>query len=291
MFYYLFFEQLADTLSPFNVFRYISFRSIYATVTALLISLIFGPFVIERLKRLRIGEQIREEIPETHQTKAGTPTMGGILIISSVLISISLWARLDQPYIFLLIFSLLWFGALGFLDDYKKITNQRSLGLRGWQKIALQTLGAFAIAIFIYRWGPIPKDGLTSQTSIIIPFFKDLHPDLGIWFIPFATLVIVGTSNAVNPDGWHGWLGDRLHTVCSGDVWHIGLSDQPSTTGGISGYRSPAGCRGNGNRFLRRANWRRFGILMVQLPSGASFHGRYRFFVPWRGAWDGINFD
>lgn len=205
MFYYLFFEQLADTFSPFNVFRYISFRSIYATVTALLISLLFGPFVIERLKRLRIGEQIRDEIPETHQTKAGTPTMGGILIISSVLISISLWARLDQPYIFLLIFSLLWFGALGFLDDYKKITNQRSLGLRGWHKIALQTLGALAIACFIYRWGPIPKDGLTSQTSIIIPFFKDLHPDLGIWFIPFATLVIVGTSNAVNlTDGMDG---------------------------------------------------------------------------------------
>ena len=157
MFYYLFFEQLADTFSPFNVFRYISFRSIYATITALLISLIFGPLVIERLKRLRIGEQIREEIPETHQTKAGTPTMGGILIISSVLISISLWARLDQPYIFLLIFSLLWFGILGFLDDYKKITNQRSLGLRAWHKIVLQTLGAFAIAFFIYRWGPHPE--------------------------------------------------------------------------------------------------------------------------------------
>ena len=273
MFYYLFFEQLADTFSPFNVFRYISFRSIYATITALLISLIFGPLVIERLKRLRIGEQIREEIPETHQTKAGTPTMGGILIISSVLISISLWARLDQPYIFLLIFSLLWFGILGFLDDYKKITNQRSLGLRAWHKIVLQTLGAFAIAFFIYRWGPIPKDGLTSQTSIIIPFFKDLHPDLGIWFLPFATLVIVGTSNAVNlTDGMDG-LAIGCTLFRSGDVRHSGLFDQSSTTGGISGYRSPAGCWRSGNRLLRGANRRRFGILMVQLPPGASFHG------------------
>ena len=205
MFYYLFFERLIDVFSPFNVFRYISFRSIYATVTALLISLLFGPLVIQHLKRLRIGEQIREEGPEAHQSKAGTPTMGGVLIISSVLISIFLWARLDQPYVFLLIFSLLWFGGLGFLDDYKKIAKQQSLGLRGWHKIALQTMGAFAIAYFIYRWGPIPKDGLTSKTSIIIPFFKDLHPDLGIWFVPFATLVIVGTSNAVNlTDGMDG---------------------------------------------------------------------------------------
>jgi len=205
MFYYFFFERLIDIFSPFNVFRYISFRSIYATVTALLISLLLGPWVIRHLKRLRIGEHIREEGPAAHQIKAGTPTMGGVLIISSVLISLFLWARLDQSYVFLLIFSLLWFGGLGFLDDYKKITKQQSLGLRGWHKIALQSMGAFAIAYFIYRWGPLPKDGLMSKTSIIIPFFKDLHPDLGVWFVPFATLVIVGTSNAVNlTDGMDG---------------------------------------------------------------------------------------
>jgi phospho-N-acetylmuramoyl-pentapeptide-transferase len=223
MFYYLFFEQFTDTFSPFNVFRYISFRSIYATVTALSISLILGPFVIRHLKRLRIGEQIREDGPAAHQSKAGTPTMGGVLIISSVLISIFLWARLDQPYIFVLTFSLVWFGGLGFLDDYQKITQQQSLGLRGWHKIMLQTLGALAIAYYLYRWGPIPTDGLTKKTSIIIPFFKQLRPDLGIWFIPFTVLVIVGTSNTVNlTDGMDGLA--------------IGCTLFVATTFGVLGY-------------------------------------------------------
>ncbi len=205
MFYYLFFEKLTELFSPLNVFRYISFRSIYATVTALLITLLLGPFVIQRLKRLKIGEHIHEDVPQEHQSKAGTPTMGGLLIISSVLISIALWARLDRPHIFVLAFSLIWFGGLGFLDDYQKIARQQSLGLRGWHKIFLQIIGALAIAFYIYHWGPTPKDNLTSKTSIIIPFFKALRPDLGIWFIPFATLVIVGTSNAVNlTDGMDG---------------------------------------------------------------------------------------
>ncbi|MCZ6680369.1 MAG: phospho-N-acetylmuramoyl-pentapeptide-transferase [Candidatus Poribacteria bacterium] len=223
MLYYLFFEQLTDIFSPFNVFRYITFRSIYATVTALLISLLFGPLVIRHLRRLRIGEQIREDGPEIHQSKAGTPTMGGLLIISSVLISTFLWARLDQPYIFVLVFSLAWFGGLGFLDDYAKITKQRSLGLRGWHKLLLQAIGAFVIAYYLYRWGPVPQDDLTSKTSIIIPFFKHLRPELGIWFIPFTILVIVGTSNAVNlTDGMDGLA--------------IGCTLFVATTFGILGY-------------------------------------------------------
>ena len=205
MFYYLFFELLTDVFSPFNVFRYISFRSIYATVTALLIALVFGPLVIRHLRQLKIGQYIQEDGPKTHLIKAGTPTMGGVLIISSVLISTFLWARLDQPYIFLLALSLLWFGGIGFLDDYLKITKQQSLGLKGWHKIFLQAVGAFAIAYFLYQWGPVPKDGLTEKTSIIIPFFKQLRPDLGIFFIPFAAFVIVSASNAVNlTDGLDG---------------------------------------------------------------------------------------
>jgi phospho-N-acetylmuramoyl-pentapeptide-transferase len=223
MFYYLFFEQLTDAVSPFNVFRYISFRSIYATVTALLIALLFGPFVIRHLQRLKIGQHIREDGPEAHHSKAGTPTMGGLLIISAVVISMFLWARLDQPYIFVLAFSLIWFGGLGFLDDYQKITKQQSLGLRGWQKMTLQTIGAVAIAYYIYQWGPIPQDSETSKTAIIIPFFKDLRPDLGILFIPFATLVIVGSSNAVN-------LTDGL------DGLAIGCTLFVATTFGVLGY-------------------------------------------------------
>ena len=205
MFYYLFFELLTDVFSPLNVFRYISFRAIYATVTALLIALVFGPFVIRHLRQLKIGQYIQEDGPQSHVIKAGTPTMGGVLIISSVLISTLLWARLDQPYIFLLALSLLWFGGIGFLDDYLKITKQQSLGLRGWHKIFLQTIGALAIAFYLYHWGPAPKDDLTTNTSIIIPFFKQLRPNLGFLFIPFATIVIVGTSNAVNlTDGLDG---------------------------------------------------------------------------------------
>jgi len=205
MFYYFFFEQLTNAFSPFNVFRYISFRSIYATVTALLISLLLGPLVIEHLKRLRFGEQIREEGPKAHQGKAGTPTMGGVLIIASVLISTFLWARLDQPYIFLLVFSVIWFGGIGFIDDFQKITKKQSLGLRGWHKIALQAVGALIIGFYLYRWGPVPTDPLTSRTSLVIPFFKELRPELGIWFILFTAIVIVGTSNAVNlTDGMDG---------------------------------------------------------------------------------------
>ncbi len=223
MFYYLFFEVLKGVFSPFNVFRYISFRSIYATVTALLISLLFGPFVIRHLRRLKIGQHIQTDGPQTHLTKAGTPTMGGVLIITSVLISIFLWARLDQPYIFLLTFSLLWFGGIGFLDDYRKLTKRQSLGLRGWHKIFLQMIGAFIIAYYVYQWGPVPKDSVASKTSIIIPFFKNLHPDLGILFIPFVMLVIVGASNAVN-------LTDGL------DGLAIGCTLFVATTFGILGY-------------------------------------------------------
>lgn len=205
MFYHLLYENLVEAFSPFNIFRYISFRAIYATATSLIIALVLGPFMIRRLKQLRIGEHIREEGPKDHQSKAGTPTMGGVLIIVSVLISVVFWSRLDQPYIYLMILTTLWFGALGFLDDYSKLVKQQSLGLRGWHKIGLQTLGALAIAAYLYYAGPAQADDPTTRTSLMLPFFKEVHPNLGILFIPFATLVIVGTSNAVNlTDGMDG---------------------------------------------------------------------------------------
>ena len=158
MFYHLFYENLVEAFSPFNIFRYISFRAIYATATALVISLVLGPFMIQRLKQLRIGEHILEDGPGAKSTewdeKAGTPTMGGILIIVSVLVSVLFWSRLDQPYLFMMVLTTLWFGGLGFLDDYSKLVKQQSLGLRGWHKIGLQTLGAVAIAVYLYGWGP-----------------------------------------------------------------------------------------------------------------------------------------
>ena len=214
MFYHLFFENLLELFSPFNIFRYISFRAIYATATALIISLVLGPFMIARLKQLRIGEHIQEEVEKAQESsekqgKAGTPTMGGILIIVSVLISVLFWARLDQPYIYLMLFTTLYFGGLGFLDDISKISKGQSLGLRGWHKIALQTVGGLAIAFYLYKWGPpvaaAESSDIAVRTSLSLPFFKDLQPNLGILFIPFATLVIVGTSNAVNlTDGMDG---------------------------------------------------------------------------------------
>ncbi len=209
MFYHLFFESLVDTFSPFNIFRYISFRAIYATATALVISLVLGPFMIARLKQLRIGEHLIEEGPksksEEWDSKAGTPTMGGILIIVSILVSIVFWSRLDQPFFYLMILTILWFGGLGFLDDYSKLVKQQSLGLRGWHKIGLQTVGALAIASYLYQAGPIVTGDVATRTSLSLPFFKTVQPELGILFIPFATLVIVGTSNAVNlTDGMDG---------------------------------------------------------------------------------------
>ena len=205
MFYQFLYENLVDIFSPFNVFRYISFRAIYATATSLIIALVLGPFMIRRLKQLRIGEHIREEGPKDHQSKAGTPTMGGVLIIVSVLISVIFWSRLDQHYIYLMILAILWFGGLGFLDDYSKLVKQQSLGLRGWHKIGLQTIGALAIAAYLYQWGPMQAADPATRTSLTLPFFKDVQPNLGILFIPFATLVIVGASNAVNlTDGMDG---------------------------------------------------------------------------------------
>jgi len=214
MFYYLFFKKLIDIFSPFRVFRYIAFRSVYAIVTALLISLALGPFVIKKLQFLKFGQQIRDDGPDTHFTKAGTPSMGGLLILSAVFIAVALWARLDVSITFVLLFSIVWFGILGFLDDYAKVAKKRSLGLRGWHKIGLQAIGAFIIAYYMYRWAPdyylgsteggTPEEIIT-PTTIFFPFFKNFHPDLKLLFIPFAMLVIIGASNAVNlTDGLDG---------------------------------------------------------------------------------------
>ena len=139
MFYYLFFEKLIELFSPFNVFKYITFRSVYAAVTALLICFILGPFVIRRLQILKFGQAIRWEVQDTHNHKAGTPTMGGLLVIAALLLSTVLWARLDNPLVWIAIFSALWFGGIGFVDDYYKIIRSPS-GVKAWQRLALESL-------------------------------------------------------------------------------------------------------------------------------------------------------
>jgi phospho-N-acetylmuramoyl-pentapeptide-transferase len=203
MFYYLFFEKLKQFFSPFNVFKYITFRSAYAAITALLICLVLGPFVIKKLRKLKVGENIRSEIMDTHNHKAGTPTMGGLLILASLLISTILWARLDNPLVIVVGFTAIWFGAIGFIDDYSKLT--RSAGVRSWYKLIAQAAGAFAIAYYMYAFAPSSTDGVTPNTALCFPFLKNIRPDLHWLFIPFAMIVIMGSSNAVNlTDGLDG---------------------------------------------------------------------------------------
>ena len=231
MFYYLFFEKLQQFFSPFNVFKYITFRAAYATITALLICLVLGPFVIRKLRSLNVGQNIRWEIMDTHNHKAGTPTMGGLLILTSLLLSTVLWARLDNPLVGVVVFSAIWFGAIGFVDDYLKLIRSPA-GIRAWQKLAAQAVGAFAIAYYMYAFAPSPTDGVTSNTSVWFPFFKNIHPDLHWLFIPFAMIVIMGASNAVNlTDGLDGLaIGCVIfvagtYTVLSYITSHFGVSN------------------------------------------------------------------
>ncbi len=213
MIYYIFYEWIYKSLSQqspesvfvkaLNVFQYVSFRAAYATVTALLISLLFGGRVIRALKTWNVGQQIREEGPQAHMAKRGTPTMGGVLIIGSVLISTLLWARLSNLYVWIIIIATTLFAVIGFLDDYAKVAKKQSLGLTGKQKLIAQFLiaaGVWATLYFFadYSW------------NLSIPFFKDTDitgiTKIGPWiYLPFIILVLIGSSNAVNlTDGLDG---------------------------------------------------------------------------------------
>ncbi len=191
---------LHDQYPIFNVFKYITFRTMYAVVTALILSLTFGPWMIRKLQQLQIGEQIREDGPQNHFSKAGTPTMGGALILVAFFIAVILWADLSNPYTSVLLFATLAFGMIGAYDDYLKISKKSSDGFTTKPKFIIQMLVAGVIALWIYSISPVAE-----STSITIPFFKDVMPDLGWFFFPFVMLVIVGTCNAVNlTDGLDG---------------------------------------------------------------------------------------
>ena len=182
----------------FNVFRYITFRTIYATVTALLLTLVLGPLFIKKLKQLHFRQYVRDDGPTTHLTKEGTPTAGGLLILFSVTVSTFLWADLTNQYVWAVIFSLCAMGGIGFLDDWKKIKGGSARGISARQKLCLQTLVATAIASYLY----VQPD---YNTLLSIPFLKNALPDLGGFYIPFVILIIVGSSNAVNlTDGLDG---------------------------------------------------------------------------------------
>jgi phospho-N-acetylmuramoyl-pentapeptide-transferase len=197
---YEIFYNLQDYFSPFNVFRYITFRTSLAAITALIISFIIGPPVIGWLKKISMIQQIRDDGPKTHYSKAGTPTMGGIIIITSVTISMLMWGNFRNMYIILVMFALIGFGLIGFIDDYLKAVKKNPKGLRAYQKFGLQIIIATAISLFLFF---NPKDPY--NTVLSIPFFKKWLIDLGYFYIPFAMFVIVGSSNAVNlTDGIDG---------------------------------------------------------------------------------------
>ena len=192
--------SLHDWFSPFNVFRYITFRSALAVLTAMLITFILGPKVIKRLSRFSVTQQVRDDGPQTHLGKTGTPTMGGVLIIISILVTVLLWGDLTNKYILTMIFSLVGFGTIGFIDDYLKVVKRNPKGLSGCYKFGGQVLLALVIGMFLYM---NPKDPYNDVLSI--PFFKKWLFDLGWFYVPFSIVVIVGSSNAVNlTDGIDG---------------------------------------------------------------------------------------
>jgi len=197
---YILLYNLHNWFSPFNVFRYITFRASLAVLSAMIFTLILGPWIINRLKRLSMTQQIRDDGPKTHMGKTGTPTMGGLLIILCILLSVFMWGDLKNMYVWVMIISLVGFGGIGFLDDYLKIARKNHKGLRAYQKFGMQIALALLIGIFLYM---NPKDPFTDVLSV--PFFKRWLFDLGWFYIPFSVIVIVGSSNAVNlTDGIDG---------------------------------------------------------------------------------------
>jgi len=212
MLYHLLYS-LHTEFSGFNVFRYITFRTIGAAVTAFLILFLCGPYFIRLLQRLQIGQVVRDDGPQTHMSKQGVPTMGGVLILAAMTISSLLWADLSNGLVWLLIGAGLFFGLIGFLDDMQKIRKKNSKGLSARGKLVLQVLGSSMVGLYLILHPEY--DGRLS-----LPFIKGFHPDLGWWYIPFAVIVIVGASNAVNlTDGLDGLAVGPL--VISGSVYVI----------------------------------------------------------------------
>jgi phospho-N-acetylmuramoyl-pentapeptide-transferase len=193
-------EYLTQFHSGFAVFQYITLRGILGTLTALVICFVIGPTMIRRLSHYQLGQPIRQDGPETHFSKAGTPTMGGALILVAVAISTLLWSDLSNRYVWVVLVTTLAFGAIGWVDDYKKLVKKDPEGLRGKYKYFWQSVFGLAAAVFLYYTAKTPV-----ETALIVPFFKDIALPMGIFFVVFTYFVIVGSSNAVNlTDGLDG---------------------------------------------------------------------------------------
>jgi phospho-N-acetylmuramoyl-pentapeptide-transferase len=216
MLYWLLYQRLFSHFPPFRIFRYITFRTAFASLTALFMGLIIGPAIIRQLREFQVGQYIREEGPSSHQKKAGTPTMGGVLIVVAIIVPTLLWADLSNPYIWLAIFATVTFGAIGFADDYIKVVHRRNLGLTGRMKLLLQFLAAGLVGLVLVLLTATRQ----YSTHLMVPFLKQFRPDLAfealrhnphLWFLAFTPfvlfvmLVLVGSSNAVNlTDGLDG---------------------------------------------------------------------------------------
>jgi len=227
MLYYLLYQKLFPAVRPFRVFGFVTFRTAFASLTALFLCIVLGPWLIGKLREFQIGQHIREDGPKSHQKKAGTPTMGGVLIIISVVIPTLLWADLRDSYIWVALLGLVGYGCIGFFDDYAKIMQKRNLGLTVRQKFGAQVcMGVLLAGVLLLMHGR----GIY-KTNVNVPFFKQFKPDLlidslltnpwtyligSIFFVLFVTVVVVGASNAVNlTDGLDG-LAIGLMVVAAG---------------------------------------------------------------------------
>jgi phospho-N-acetylmuramoyl-pentapeptide-transferase len=227
MLYWLLYEQLYPAVTPFRVFRYVTSRAMFASLTSLFLCIALGPWLIRTLRNFQIGQHIREDGPKSHAKKAGTPTMGGVLIIISIIVPTLLWADLRHLYVWIALFGLASFGAIGFIDDYAKVMNRRNLGLTAKQKFGLQMLVAAIITAVLATM----QYYSAYTTTLNVPFFKTFQPDLLIHaamnnpftyvlaFLPFYlffVFVVVGSSNAVNiTDGLDG-LAIGLMVISAG---------------------------------------------------------------------------
>ncbi len=217
MLYWLLYQKLYPFFHPFRIFRYLTFRTAFASLTALLIALIIGPYVIQKLREFQIGQYIREEGPQSHQKKSGTPTMGGVLIVIAIVLPTILWSDPANPFVWITVLSTLFFGAIGFADDYIKVVNRRSLGLTARAKLFWQAMAAASVAVELVALSQFTM----FSTQLTVPFIKNWHPDL-LWhwwpvtlphlallafvpFVAFVVFVLMGSTNAVNlTDGLDG---------------------------------------------------------------------------------------
>ena len=295
MLYFLLWKQVGSEIVPrfadlplmaiLNVTRYVTFRTAAASLTALAISLLLGPWMIRRLRDFQIGQVIRQEGPESHRAKAGTPTMGGLLILSSVMIPTLLWADLQNPYVWIAVLAMLGFGAVGFLDDYLKIVRRSHHGLIPRYKLGGQFLVALGVgAALLWLADQNPPQ---YNTRLIFPFFKNLIPDLGFMYLPFAAFVLVAWSNAVNlTDGLDG-LAISTFGVAAAAFTGAGVRHRPQRAGRLSPARALP-WHGRADDFLRRARRRQPRLPLVQLVPRRDLHGRRRLARPRRCAGDGV---